>query len=288
MDTTDSPKMHEEDRPVISFLQDSHALPYPKSDWDMLKLADDEECDVLSQTILKQQSAWLMRYHGFRDRIEEHVKLAGVPVKWKNKDHEKDLFAMWKVLRPDDPLPQQKDKNWGKLGFQGKDPVTDFRGMGVLAVQMFLYLGRVKPQLAKYIFLRHRQEDQFYPLACSCINLLSLCLDLLNYRKAAKIQEWSKQSELFRVMCSPDTVEESETSKTDPLFELVGCLMLKLDTTWVATESTYMDYPKLLAKMKERMILHLKDEVVSLEELFHRIQGDMELVEYKASEEKTG
>lgn len=32
----------------------------------------------------------------------------------------------------DTPLEERITKQWGDLGFQGKDPQTDFRGMGML------------------------------------------------------------------------------------------------------------------------------------------------------------
>jgi len=35
-------------------------------------------------------------------------------------------------MMPDTPLEERITKQWGDLGFQGKDPQTDFRGMGML------------------------------------------------------------------------------------------------------------------------------------------------------------
>jgi len=34
-------------------------------------------------------------------------------------------------MMPDTPLEERITKQWGDLGFQGKDPQTDFRGMGM-------------------------------------------------------------------------------------------------------------------------------------------------------------
>ena len=35
-------------------------------------------------------------------------------------------------MMPGTPLEKRITKQWGDLGFQGKDPQTDFRGMGML------------------------------------------------------------------------------------------------------------------------------------------------------------
>ena len=35
-------------------------------------------------------------------------------------------------MMPGTPLEERITKQWGGLGFQGKDPQTDFRGMGML------------------------------------------------------------------------------------------------------------------------------------------------------------
>lgn len=33
-------------------------------------------------------------------------------------------------MKPHTPLKERVCKQWGDIGFQGKDPQTDFRGMG--------------------------------------------------------------------------------------------------------------------------------------------------------------
>ena len=35
-------------------------------------------------------------------------------------------------MMPNTPLKERITKQWGDIGFQGKDPQTDFRGMGML------------------------------------------------------------------------------------------------------------------------------------------------------------
>ena len=37
------------------------------------------------------------------------------------------------------PLEGRISKQWSEIGFQGNDPATDFRGMGILGLKCLLY-----------------------------------------------------------------------------------------------------------------------------------------------------
>lgn len=48
------------------------------------------------------------------------------------------VLQLWKELRPDTPLTGRISKQWCEIGFQGSDPKTDFRGMGLLGLHNLL------------------------------------------------------------------------------------------------------------------------------------------------------
>lgn len=41
---------------------------------------------------------------------------------------------LWELLMPTIKLESRITKQWGDIGFQGDDPKTDFRGMGMLGL----------------------------------------------------------------------------------------------------------------------------------------------------------
>lgn len=45
-----------------------------------------------------------------------------------NDDHEYKLLKLWSLLVPDQPLEARITKQWQEIGFQGDNPMTDFRG----------------------------------------------------------------------------------------------------------------------------------------------------------------
>eukprot|EP00039_Didymoeca_costata_P016442 m.296747 g.296747 ORF g.296747 m.296747 type:complete len:335 (+) comp16393_c7_seq1:415-1419(+) len=92
-----------------------------------------------------------------------------------NPDHEAMLVELWSLLQPDVPF-ERKSKNWSDIGFQGKDPATDFRGQGLLGLQNFLFMARTENQRTKDMLLRPHGG---FPLAIAVINISAFLKQLL-------------------------------------------------------------------------------------------------------------
>ncbi|CAG8821050.1 76_t:CDS:2, partial [Dentiscutata erythropus] len=78
----------------------------------------------------------------------------------KNKLHEKKLLKLWELLMPDEVLQNRYGEQWTKIGFQGKDPSTDFRGMGMLALDDLVYYAKNHPKSA-----RHALSCSYHPIS---------------------------------------------------------------------------------------------------------------------------
>lgn len=48
-----------------------------------------------------------------------------------NQEHEQILLLLWERIFPKEKLTARKSKQWVGAGFQGEDPATDFRAMGL-------------------------------------------------------------------------------------------------------------------------------------------------------------
>uniref|UniRef100_A0A673L287 ELMO domain-containing protein 1-like n=1 Tax=Sinocyclocheilus rhinocerous TaxID=307959 RepID=A0A673L287_9TELE len=83
--------------------------------------------------------ACLLQIVGYRNLVVEVEKLRREPYDCENPAHEEMLVKLWKELRPDSPLSGRISKQWCEIGFQGNDPKTDFRGMGLLGLHNLLY-----------------------------------------------------------------------------------------------------------------------------------------------------
>ncbi|KAK6486540.1 ELMO domain-containing protein 1 isoform X1, partial [Huso huso] len=83
--------------------------------------------------------ASLLQIVGYRNLVVEVEKLRREPYDSENPEHEEILLKLWKLLRPDVPLKGRITKQWCEIGFQGDDPKTDFRGMGLLGLLNLVY-----------------------------------------------------------------------------------------------------------------------------------------------------
>merc|ERR1711862_874059 len=97
-----------------------------------------------------------------------------------NLDHEMLLLQLWTLLQPDTPLLMRVTKQWQSIGFQGEDPKTDFRGMGMLGLSNLVYFAKEFTSAARHI-LSHSHHPQFgYSFAIVGINLTHMAYKLLH------------------------------------------------------------------------------------------------------------
>jgi hypothetical protein len=64
----------------------------------------------------------------------EQLDTARMAYDSKNEAHEAKLMKLWELLRPGVRLRARICPDWQEIGFQGHDPATDFRSMGVLGL----------------------------------------------------------------------------------------------------------------------------------------------------------
>lgn len=65
----------------------------------------------------------------YRRLCAEVDDIRQVPYDNLNDEHEAKLLRLWNLLMPTQPLERRVSKQWQDIGFQGDDPMTDFRGM---------------------------------------------------------------------------------------------------------------------------------------------------------------
>lgn len=97
-----------------------------------------------------------------------------------NEHHNFLLESLWKNMKGSSrKIPGLVSPEWIELGFQGNDPSTDFRGMGVLGLFQLLYFSQHKVEVARLILSELSNPSRFYPFAIIGINLTRLVMELL-------------------------------------------------------------------------------------------------------------
>ena len=71
-------------------------------------------------------------------------------------------------------------KDWGKMGFQGKDPKTDFRGAGYFGLCNLIYFAKNYNEKYKSMLKgRSTEELSNYPVAIASLNVVMLIYQIL-------------------------------------------------------------------------------------------------------------
>ena len=61
----------------------------------------------------------------------------------ENSSHQDMLRLLWSHAFPGEACTSLVDPRWTKMGWQQKDPSTDFRGAGLIALENLIYLAQV-------------------------------------------------------------------------------------------------------------------------------------------------
>jgi len=167
----------------------------------------------------------------------------------ENESHEEALLQLWKLLMPETPLTSRISNQWPDVGFQGDDPATDFRGMGLLGLNQLVYLSTAHNDVAIRMMRQSAHPTKGYPFAIVGISMTSLLRDLLkeNYLK--------KQ---FSMHCAGIPKLEE--------FNRIYCkIFISFDNFWYGSNpASIMDYVPLRTKFYNNLIA----EVDSDEDVF--------------------
>jgi hypothetical protein len=130
--------------------------------------------------------------------------------KYEDQNHRNLLDSFWDALKPNvsrrpykfanvaanevDPY-QMFSSDWSDLGFQGIDPSTDFRAMGVLGLRQLVYFSNARPRQSKRILLESNHPRRFFPFAATGINITYFVLTLLRERRLDRlVYGWRNES----------------------------------------------------------------------------------------------
>ncbi|XP_055707335.1 ELMO domain-containing protein 2 [Phlebotomus papatasi] len=116
---------------------------------------------------------------GYRRLYHEVERLRMTPYDCDNLQHEIKLNELWKLLMPDVELEARVTKQWQDIGFQGDDPKTDFRGMGILSLENLLFFAREYHGAAQHVLSHSHHPKHGYTFAIVGINLTSMAYKLL-------------------------------------------------------------------------------------------------------------
>ncbi|OBS68584.1 hypothetical protein A6R68_02874, partial [Neotoma lepida] len=123
--------------------------------------------------------ACLLQITGYKQLCQDVENVRKKPYDSGNVQHEQLLLKLWNLLMPTEKLKARISKQWADIGFQGDDPKTDFRGMGILGLINLVYFSENYTSEAHQILSRSNHPKLGYSYAIVGINLTEMAYSLL-------------------------------------------------------------------------------------------------------------
>ncbi|XP_058968372.2 ELMO domain-containing protein 2 [Pocillopora verrucosa] len=207
-------------------------------------------------------SICLSQICGYTDLCYDAEQLRKQPYSSDDASHEEKLMQLWKLMMPDTPLKERISKQWGDIGFQGKDPKTDFRGMGVLALDNLLYFALKHTPAARKVLSQSHHPHFWFSYAIAGINVTSLALQFLN--------KGSLRSHFYNCKQGKPTVED--------FHEVYSYLFFEFSAFWIKEEpESVMIFNEVRDKFADNIDTLLSDPNTVLELKYTSIQDSASL-----------
>lgn len=162
----------------------------------------------------------------------------------QNEEHERKLLQLWDLLMKEEKLEGRVSKQWETIGFQGTDPKTDFRGMGILGLLNLLYFAQVYGGTARHLISHSLHPQHGYAFAIVGINITAMAWRLLKSGQA-KAHFYNANDRL----------------KLEHFHEFYCYLFVEFDQEWCrAKPKNIMDFPVVQATFEANVLSALRSD----------------------------
>mmetsp|Transcript_25962 Transcript_25962/g.33088 ORF Transcript_25962/g.33088 Transcript_25962/m.33088 type:complete len:281 (-) Transcript_25962:81-923(-) len=199
--------------------------------------------------------------------LKELWEFKKTPYSSEDAAHEDILLRYWQLVFPDSPLESRITSQWGKIGFQGKDPATDFRGGGILSLRCLLFIAQDHLEKVQEIIRKSRE----YPFSVAGINIAHelitnfLMVDTETVQHCPSSAKWN--SDLLTFFCYADV--------PDGFFQVFALFLFLMDAVWESMDATYMQFPDVMRISKKQFSSILARRPLSMPELDAYVQQEI-------------
>ncbi|GER56073.1 ELMO/CED-12 domain-containing protein [Striga asiatica] len=172
------------------------------------------------------------------ERLQRLRQRAKVHFDASRPQHQDALRALWSATYPRQELHGLISDQWKEMGWQGKDPSTDFRGAGFISLENLLFFAKTFS-----ILLRKQSGKRAiweYPFAVAGVNITFMIVQMLDLD--AK-NEWA--------------------------FDILYCVaFMIMDKLWLDKNATYMEFNDILKSTRLQLEREfLMDDVIRIEDM---------------------
>lgn len=188
-------------------------------------------------------------------RLRHRMKVYFDP---SRRNHQEALRALWYATYPDQELQGLISEQWKDMGWQGRDPSTDFRGAGFISLENLLFFA--KTFSASFQRLLKKQSGNRatweYPFAVAGVNITFMIMQMLDLQ-STKPRTFVRA--VFIQMLSED----------EWAFDLLYCVaFLVMDKQWLEKNASYMDFNEILKSTRTQLERELLlEDVMRIEDM---------------------
>nr|POF18806.1 elmo domain-containing protein a [Quercus suber] len=175
-------------------------------------------------------------------------------------EHQEALRALWNASFPEEELRGLISEQWKDMGWQGKDPSTDFRGGGFISLENLLFFAKNFPKSFQDL-LRKQEGDRSvweYPFAVAGVNITFMLIQMLDLESVKP-----------RTLVGANFLKF--LAENESAFDLLYCITFKLmDQQWLNMRASYMDFNTVMKSTRrqlEKELLELLEDITRLEDL---------------------
>ncbi|XP_048427586.1 ELMO domain-containing protein C isoform X1 [Pyrus x bretschneideri] len=173
-------------------------------------------------------------------------------------DHQEALRALWYATFPGQELNGLISDQWKEMGWQGRDPSTDFRGAGFISLENLLFFAKTFSASFQCLLKKQRGKRAAweYPFAVAGVNITFMIMQMLDL-------EARKPRTFIRTVFLQMLLENEWT------FDLLYCVaFMVMDKQWLERNATYMEFNDVLKSTRAQLERELlMDDVLRIEDM---------------------
>lgn len=177
--------------------------------------------------------------------------------------HAAMLDSLWNDLMPNtrrcipDLQPNKiASDSWGEIGFQGKDPSTDFRGMGLLALVQLSHFAKIHTKRARSVLAESVNPARaYFPFAATGINLTFFVMELVGkHGMYVTVLQILDKHGIDSSEADPSDSSELVRLATESIHDAYADLFCEFADLWVRDNpKDLMQFPDIFARFKSQV-----------------------------------
>ncbi|KAF8412924.1 hypothetical protein HHK36_000896 [Tetracentron sinense] len=196
-------------------------------------------------------------------------------------EHQEALRALWHAAFPGEVLHGLISEQWKEMGWQGKDPSTDFRGGGFISLENLLFFARNYPKSFQDLLQKQEGDRAMweYPFAVAGVNITFMLIQMLDLQAGfvfshlrCMLNETTANGRCNFLEITISSFECNSCiymTENESAFDILYCITFKLmDQQWLAMHASYMDFNMVMKSTRRQLERELLlEEITRLEDM---------------------